>query len=236
MTKPIIMRSLFILLLVTMGFGSFAQSNLVFSLPKEYEIKVTINGYNSTKPLTWQVKFENIQQGTISATVVVTKPGSTKEERTFTLTIERGYEYTYFITPYKGGPECNLASIYTIEQVYGKNGDNIQPVNNDVRLNNYNGRPVLSLKDVDDFVSAAAQQKYGSDIIKWLKNQIPKFYFYTDDVVKLVTTLKYDSDKLELAKFAYDHTLDKHLYFKLAKSFQYSSTAEDLAKYVAGKG
>jgi hypothetical protein len=226
------------LMMIALVFGSsmiFAQSNLVFSVPKEYDTKISIAGFNSTKPQTWQVKFQNIPQGTVKIVVTVTKPGlDWKDEVTYNLAIERGYEYTYFITPYKVGSECHLANAYTLEQVYGKNSDN-QPTTGDVRVTSYDGRPVLSLKDLADFVAVAAQQKYGSNILEWLKKQMPAFYFYTDDIVRLVYTLQYDSDKLVLAKFAYDYTIDKQLYFKLGKTFQYTSTAEELTNYIAGR-
>lgn len=227
------MRPLLIFALVLVVCKTSAQSNLVFSIPKEYDVKIAIPGYNSTRPQTWQVKFENIQQGNIKVNVIIMKPGASTEERTFILNVERGYEYTYFITPYKGGPECNIANAYTLEQVYGQNHTNTQPTNTTGRLQWYNGKPVPSETELAAFVNSIKERRFGSDMLKFCETYIPKFYFYVEDVERFLKVFQFDDDKVKLAKLAYDHTINKHMYFSLKNSFKFTSSFEEVETYIS---
>jgi hypothetical protein len=164
-----------------------AQSNLIFSIPRDYNIKVYIANYNSTKPQAWQVKFQNIPEGKYEVVVTVSKSdNSFQRTENFSLDIERGYETTYFIYPSNNRLECKIANYYTLDQVYGKNADNQKSADSKERLEAYNGKPVLNQKDFYSFWEAAKTRTYGSDIIEFLKKQMPRFYFYTDDVIYLV--------------------------------------------------
>jgi hypothetical protein len=224
---------LFFISLGTMFFVS-AQSNLIFSIPRDYAVKVSIQNYDYTKPQTWQVKFENVPEGKYDAVITLSKSdNSFQKTQTFSLEVKTGYEITYFAYPANSGLECKLAIYYPLDQIYNKKGNTTTEAPR--RLDTYEGKPVLNQKDFRDFWDAATKITYGPSLLEFLQKQVPKFYFYTDDIVYLANIFTYEPYKLDFAKFAYDYTIDKHLYFKLRKSFSYGPYYDELEKYIAAK-
>lgn len=219
-----------------------AQSNLVFSIPSEYDFRVMIQNFNSTKPQTWQTKFENIPAGEIRVTIVVSKSSAYQREQTFTLNIERGYELTYFILPYDNGIMCRLANYYTIEQVYGKNHLNDHGRGNSTgdeqgtstsRVRTYKGKPVMSTTELNEFLVSVKKIYYFGDRVKFIKTHLPDFYMYTDDIVQILSLLTTENEKLDVAIYAYDYTIDNSYYFKLRGSFSqysYDQLTDSIAK------
>lgn len=72
---------------------------------------------------------------------------------------------------------------------------------------------------------------------KMLAKQIlqSKKCFTAVQVSQIVNIFSFDADKLEIAKFAYDYTTDPDNYHILNSSFSFSSSKEDLMKYVNSK-
>lgn len=72
---------------------------------------------------------------------------------------------------------------------------------------------------------------------KMLAKQIlqSKKCFTAVQVSQIVNIFSFDADKLEIAKFAYDYTKDKSNYHILNSSFSFSSSKEDLMRYVNSK-
>lgn len=234
------LRLLFFITLIVNSTSAFSQANLIFSLPHEYDFKVTIAGHNSTKPQTWQTKFEKLPAGEYNVTIAVSKPNTTYSRvETVTVKADRGYEITYFVIPYDNGLMCRIANYYTIEQVYGFNQNNSGggvangPGDSKARVSMYNGKPVLSSRDLADFMVSVNNIYTSSDKMNFFKAQLPKFYSYTDDVIAFAETFYSEADKLALAKLAYDYTIDKQLYFKMSKVFYSSSSMKELQQYIA---
>lgn len=59
--------------------------------------------------------------------------------------------------------------------------------------------------------------------------------FTTEQVSELLRLISFEDSKLELAKFAWDFTLDKENYYKIADVFTFSSSKESLMKFLEGK-
>ena len=54
----------------------------------------------------------------------------------------------------------------------------------------------------------------------------------TGQVVDLINLLSFESSKLELAKFAYQYTVDRHKYFQLFNHFSFDSSVRSLSDYM----
>jgi hypothetical protein len=54
----------------------------------------------------------------------------------------------------------------------------------------------------------------------------------TAQVADLINLLSFDSNKLELAKFAYQYTVDRHNYFQLFNHFSFDSSVRALSDYM----
>jgi hypothetical protein len=196
----------------------WAQANIIFSLPQRYEFTVQLGEYNFHRPQTWQIKFENIPAGNHVVTVTVSRPNSSyRVTQKFNLTVAAGYESTYFIMPYEKDLDFHLANYYTIQQVYGKEYRNETRNEEPSRLTEFNGRKVLSKKDLEAFYFALKKQEPSGNQLVFAKAEMPLFYFYTEDIIYLLYVVPSESQKLDIAKFAYDHCIDPEQYFKFGK-------------------
>ncbi|MEO8149818.1 MAG: DUF4476 domain-containing protein [Bacteroidia bacterium] len=54
-------------------------------------------------------------------------------------------------------------------------------------------------------------------------------------VKEIVNLMSFESGKVEIAKYAYDFTIDKENYYTVADAFSFSSSKEDLMKFIKGK-
>ncbi|MCX6271989.1 MAG: DUF4476 domain-containing protein [Bacteroidetes bacterium] len=64
---------------------------------------------------------------------------------------------------------------------------------------------------------------------------IAKKCFKTSQIKEILKLFSFEDSKLEMAKFAYDFCTDKQNYFSVNDVFSYSSSVEELAKFVNGK-
>lgn len=54
----------------------------------------------------------------------------------------------------------------------------------------------------------------------------------TDQVAALMHLMSFESSKLELSKFAYEYTIDRHKYFQLFNEFSFDSSVRSLSEYM----
>ena len=57
----------------------------------------------------------------------------------------------------------------------------------------------------------------------------------TDQVSQLMGLFSFESNKLEVAKMLYDHTVDKQNYSSLSANFNFDSNKEAFKKFLAGR-
>jgi hypothetical protein len=53
----------------------------------------------------------------------------------------------------------------------------------------------------------------------------------SDQVVAICNLFGFEASKLDFAKYAYDHTIDRRNYFKVNNVFGFSSSKEELSEY-----
>jgi hypothetical protein len=59
--------------------------------------------------------------------------------------------------------------------------------------------------------------------------------FLSSQVRQLVACFDFEPGKLDLAKFAYDYTMDPENYYQVQEAFSFSNTRQQLAKYIEEK-
>jgi hypothetical protein len=64
------------------------------------------------------------------------------------------------------------------------------------------------------------------------KSGIERNYFKTEQVRELLQLFTFESNKLDLAKYAYSRTLDRNRYFKLYDVFTFESSISDMEDYI----
>ena len=212
---------------------TYSQSNYIFSISKEYDLHIELGSFSYKKPETWQLRFENIVAGTYRMNITVSKPGTNyRSTRAFDIKIFDGYEVIYYVTPYSSGIEYDLAAYYDLKKLQGSSSST-DAVGSDGRYITYQGKPVFSKADIDDLKNRAKAKKFDDDISGFLKQTMSKGMFYTEDVISVLSILKFDDTRVSLAKYLYDNTIDKHKYYQLSVSFKFSSSFEEVMTYIS---
>ena len=80
-----------------------------------------------------------------------------------------------------------------------------------------------------------ANESYESTKLKVSKQFVSVNYFNATQVKELLALFSYEDSKLELAKYAYDYTVDKGNYFVVNEAFSYSSSKESLMDYIKNR-
>ncbi|MBK6398682.1 MAG: DUF4476 domain-containing protein [Bacteroidetes bacterium] len=58
-------------------------------------------------------------------------------------------------------------------------------------------------------------------------------YLTTNQVIQIINLFSFDSSRLEFAKFAYGHTVDRNRYFQTYNSFTFDSSVNELSEFIA---
>ena len=78
-------------------------------------------------------------------------------------------------------------------------------------------------------------ESYDNTKLKIAKQFIAANYFNAAQIKELANIFSYENSKLDIAKFAYDYTIDKGNYFMVNDVFSYSSSKEALMEYIGTK-
>ena len=79
------------------------------------------------------------------------------------------------------------------------------------------------------------KQSFSSSKKRIAKQIISANCILTDDLVEIIELFDFESDKLAMAKFAFDHTYDIENYYKVNNVFDFESSIEELDQYIRGK-
>lgn len=91
---------------------------------------------------------------------------------------------------------------------------------------------VLGEADFVDALKSIATRSNEDSRLLSAKQVISSNCFTTAMVKKVMQLFEKEDKKLEVAKFAYDHTLDRGSYFKLNSEFKSDSSIDDLNKFI----
>lgn len=108
-------------------------------------------------------------------------------------------------------------------------------VTNEVSVNNNtsscsNGS--MSDGDFDDLQSMVRKVSFSDSKQNIIKEAIPGHCISAVQVKQLLTLFSFEADKLAVAKYLYRYTSDKQNYFKVNEAFSFSSTVDELKKYI----
>ncbi len=117
---------------------------------------------------------------------------------------------------------------------------------NKAAYNNFINRPVPGpvgpppcIVNADEFgqiKETISKESFNSTKLTLAKQIIrSKNCFTTMQVSEMVRLFSFEDSRLELAKFAYDFTIDKENYYKVADAFSFSSSKEELMRFLEEK-
>ncbi len=98
--------------------------------------------------------------------------------------------------------------------------------------------PPCSISDTDmEVILADLNLRNFNDARMDLARQIlsAKKCFTSEQVLRIVSAIEFESSRLELAKFAYDFCIDKRNYARVNNAFDFETTGTELGEYIRGK-
>lgn len=110
-------------------------------------------------------------------------------------------------------------------------------------LNNQGGVVVIpdgpcriGREQFEDMIESVRKETFNSTKLTIAKSIIKgNPCFMTTQVRDLVKEFSFESGKLEIAKFAYEYTIDKENYYRVADVFGFSSSKEELLQYIESR-
>ncbi len=104
--------------------------------------------------------------------------------------------------------------------------------------NNYGqgNNNIMNNNDFNLLKNTIRSKPYDSSKLDIAKMALTYKWVNSNQVAELVSLLSFDSSRLELAKFAFSRTIDKENYFVVNNCFSFSSTSDELARFVTNGG
>ena len=114
-------------------------------------------------------------------------------------------------------------------------GDNYYNHNNNQNNNNHNNpRPGFTKEEFARFMGVIKAESFDNTKLTLAKDAIRANGIITPQLVELLEEFSFESTKLELAKFAYEFTFDKDNYYVVNNAFSFSSSKEELSRFIGG--
>jgi len=149
------------------------------------------------------------------------------------------FEFALAAYPYTVDPE-NFYDVYDAFKTFSK----VMRLHDEVRRiqrppGPHPARVPLAVTDQEmrDILKAVRRESFDS-----AKSQVARQIlstsrgsFLSSQIKELVSCFDFDASRLEIAKFAYDYTLDKERYFLVNEAFDFSSNRDNLSRYVESR-
>ena len=114
---------------------------------------------------------------------------------------------------------------------YNEDDDNGNGNGNGGGWNNGYGN-VMSSRDFEVVKDQIRKEWFENNRLTSAKTIIDKNNFTTQQVKDLMLLFTFENNKLEVAKYAYRKTVDKQNYYQLNDAFTFSSSKDDLARFI----
>ncbi|MBP6732169.1 MAG: DUF4476 domain-containing protein [Chitinophagales bacterium] len=87
--------------------------------------------------------------------------------------------------------------------------------------------------ELDEIKATVKKQSFSSTQLALVKQILnAKKCFKCSQIKQLMPVFSFEDDKMELARFAYDYTVDKNNYYTLTDAFSFSSSKEELLNFI----
>ena len=112
-----------------------------------------------------------------------------------------------------------------------RNSNDGQYNNNNNQYNNQG----MNAQSFEQFKQSLHNEFFDNTKLTIAKQTISSNYFTSQQVKEIVQQFNYENSKLDIAKYAYQYTLDKGAYFLVNDALGYSSSKDELNAYVQSK-
>jgi hypothetical protein len=106
--------------------------------------------------------------------------------------------------------------------------------NNDRYHDNYN-RKAMDNSAFQQFKQSCEKEPFDDTKMKIVRQFMPMNYFNAIQVKDLVRIFSFENNKLDMAKYAYDYTLDKGNYYIVNDAFSFNNSKDALMDYIKNR-
>lgn len=139
-------------------------------------------------------------------------------------------------------PNCNHNWNGNWNNDWNNNNHNNSGWNNNNDWNNYpynNGNlgygNLMNDNDIQTLLQAMKNATFDEKMVSTAKTALKNRTIKTAHVHQLLEQITFEQQKLDLAKYCYDKTIDKNNYFTLYNDFKFSNYSDQLDKYINSK-
>lgn len=214
------------------------QGKLSVSTISNYPVKVLIDGNNyNGRSNDDGLMINDIRSGYHSIKVYRQKKNKYTNDRWEKKNMQLIYEGNIYVKPrYHVDVTINRFGKAFIDErlmndSYYDDGDDRENRGWD---NNDNNNQQMSSRSFDQFKQVIRNESFDNTRLTLAKQTIASNYFSAAQVKEIVGLFSFENSKLDIAKYSYKYTLDKNNYFLLNDAFSYSSSKEELARYIQG--
>ena len=129
-----------------------------------------------------------------------------------------------------------FGKVMTDEQFIDRNAEwyNDEDDYNDNNNGDWNGGKgnVMSVREFENVKEQIRKEWFENNRLKSVKVIIDKNNFTTQQVKEFMLLFTFENNRLELAKYAYRKTVDKQCYYELTDVFTFSSSQDELARFI----
>ena len=226
-------------------FAYYGQSKLSVSSTGNANIRVMVDG-NKYKASNNQVMISNLSEGYHAIKVYQLKYNR-NDNRVFGVNVSNNnYQLVYSGNVYLK-PQYHLdilinrfGKAFTDEQpinagYYDGEDDDWGDNNNNNNWNNGNGgynNQAMDARAFDQFKQTLKNESFDATKQTIAKQVISTNFFTSTQVREIIQQFNFENSKLEIAKYAYKYTIDKGSYFLLNDAFNFSSSKDELMRYI----
>ncbi|MFZ1452230.1 MAG: DUF4476 domain-containing protein [Ferruginibacter sp.] len=218
----------------------FAQSKLSISASGNADIRVMVDGIRYTSNGR-DIVISNLKNG--NHTVKIFR-ASNERNRYNGNNRSNGYQLVYsnnlFVKPqYHVDITINrFGKAFVDEQVisggYNDDDDDWGVDNND-QYYDRGSRRAMDNNAFQQLKQSIGNESFDNTRLKVAKQFIATNYFTTAQVKELVLLFSFENSRLDIAKYAYDYTVDKGNYFLINDAFSFSNSKDALMDYIKNR-
>ncbi len=216
--------------------GSY-QSRLTVSTIAKYPVKLVIDGrtYNDRSNRDNDIVIRDIRPGYHTIKIYQQKNNGFSVRRLPNNNPQLVYSGNLYIKPqYHVDITINRFGKAYIDEMainagyYNDDDDNDHNWNNN---DHYNMQP-MNATAFEQFRQTVSNSSFEDTKLAIAKQTIDANYFTSAQVTNILQLFNYESGRLEIAKYAYKKSTDKTNYFLVSNALTYSSSKEELARYL----
>jgi len=97
---------------------------------------------------------------------------------------------------------------------------------------NYNNPQAMNDRGFDQLRYTINNTRFENSKLAVAKEAISQNYFVAEQVKDILGSFNYESSKLEIAKYMYDRTLDRENFYVVMNGLNYSSSKDELSRFI----